>query len=298
MSTLANHRSIVVGIDGSRSALSAARWAGDLAARQHEALVLVSVVPDLGYRRTVSALAETGMLAQMRVSAKHKVAEAISAVHHDLPTLDIITTVTEGVPAQQLIEHSAAARMVVVAANHLERTGMVLLGSTALRVANSARCPVAVWHGDLDNPRPNTRPVMVGIDGHPGGEAALGLAFELAAVLQVNIIAVHSWWDPALLKWNVPIDAWADLADQEELLLAERMTGWRDKYPDVYVSRITYNGGPAEAMLEYAIRAQLLVTGNRGHNRVTGLLLDSTSQNLLHNAPCPTIICRDRPATD
>ncbi|WP_433709890.1 universal stress protein [Nocardia sp. CA-084685] len=47
-------------------------------------------------------------------------------------------------------------------------------------------------------------------------------------------------------------------------------------------------------MLEYAFRAQLLVTGSHGGNPITGLLLDSTSQNLLYRAPCPTIICRDQ----
>ncbi|MEU7146286.1 universal stress protein [Nocardia sp. NPDC046473] len=294
MPALANQRSIVVGIDGSPAAISAARWAGDLAARQHESLALVCVVPDLGYRRSPSAVAETGMLAQLRATAEHKVAEAVSVVREDRPKLEIVATVAEGVPAQRLIEHSAAARMVVVAANGVERTGMVLLGSTALRVANNAACPVAVWRGDLDRPLPNNRPVLVGVDGHPGGEAALGLAFELAALLRVNIIAVHAWYDPALWQWNAGSDALATLADAEELLLAERMTGWREKFPDVYTTRITYNSGPAQAMLEFAIRAQLLVTGNHGHNRVTGLLLDSTSQNLLHNAPCPTVICRDR----
>lgn len=295
MPPLANRRSIVVGIDGSRAAISAARWAGDLAARQHEALTLVSVVPDLGFRRTPSAVAETGMLARLRAIAKHKVAEAVSAVRRDRPELEIVPTVAEGRPAQQLVERSATARMVVVAANRVERPSMVLLGSTALRVANSAACPVAVWRGELDRPLPNNRPVLVGIDGHPGGEAALGLAFELAALLQVNIIAVHGWYDPDLWQWHAAPDALAALADAEELLLAERVTGWREKYPDVYLTRINYNSGPAQAMLEFALRAQLLVTGSHGHNRVTGLLLDSTSQNLLHNAPCPTIICRDRP---
>jgi nucleotide-binding universal stress UspA family protein len=294
VTTLANQRSIVVGIDGSGTAVAAARWAGDLAARQHERLVLVCVAPDLGYRHIASALTETAHLPRLRTAAKHKVAEAASVVRRDRPRLEVTETVTEGVAAQQLIECSATARMVVVGANTVERTGTVLLGSTALQVANHANCPVAVWRGDVDRPRPDTRPVLVGIDGRPGGEAALGEAFELAALLRVHIIAVHAWYDPALLHWNVPADVWAVLADQEEVVLAERIAGWREKYPDICISQITHNGGPAEAMLEYAIRAQLLVTGSHGRNRVTGLLLDSVSQHLLHHAPCPTIICRDQ----
>ena len=239
-------------------------------------------------------MAETEILPRLRTTAEHKVAEAASVVHRDRPKLKITETVAEGTPAQQLIEYSTTARMVVMGANSVGRAGTVLLGSTALRVANHASCPVAVWRGDVERPRPDSRPIMVGVDGHPGGEAAVDLAFELAALLRVDIIAVHAWYDPALLHWNVPADVWAVLADQEEVVLAERMAGWRGKYPDVCISRITHNGSPAEAMLTYAIRAQLMVTGSHGRNRVTGLLLDSVSQNLLHHAPCPTIICHDQ----
>ncbi|MGK8522961.1 universal stress protein [Nocardia asteroides] len=294
MSTPADRRSIVVGIDGTPAAVGAARWAGAVAGRQRATLVLLGVVPALDYPLTSSALAEVNLLPELRAAAEQKVREAFDAVRSEQPDLEIRRVVQDGAPARVLIEHSASASMVVVAAKFQDRLSTLLLGSTALTVANKAACPVAVWRGRLDQPQPDQRPVLVGVDGSPGGSAAIAEAFELASALGVGVIALHAWNDPDLLQWTPVPDAWETLAQQEEELLSERMAGWSEKYPDVRVTEVVRKATAAQALLEHAEQAQLLLTGSRGHNRLTGLLLGSTSQNLLHHAQSPVIICRER----
>jgi nucleotide-binding universal stress UspA family protein len=51
-------------------------------------------------------------------------------------------------------------------------------------------------------------------------------------------------------------------------------------------------GGPAHAIAEVAkdARADLIITGTRGHTAVVGMLLGSVPQRLLHLAHCPVLI--------
>ncbi|MGQ4598568.1 universal stress protein [Nocardia sp. R6R-6] len=291
MSRLVDRQSIVVGIDGTPTALAAARWAGAVANRLHGPLVLLGVAPALDYQLTSST--GINLLPELRAAAKNKLDEAFEAVRADQPRLEIHQQLEDGMPARKLIEHSAVARMVVVAANFGDRLATLLLGSTALTVANKAACPVTVWRGETGRPLPDGRPVLVGVDGSPAGTAAVGEAFELAAALNVEVIALHAWNDPDLLQWTPVPDAWETLAQREEELLSERLAGWSEKYPDVTVTKVIRKNAPAPALLEFAESTQLVLTGSRGHNRFTGLLVGSTSQNLLHHAPNPVVICRE-----
>ncbi|MET7772701.1 universal stress protein [Nocardia sp. NPDC005366] len=294
MTTLANHQSIVVGIDGSRAAPAAARWAGAIAARQKAPLELVGVVSALDHRLTAAALAQVDLLPLLRDVAKDKVREAAAAVREDFPQSRVSERVLDGSPSRELIALGETAGLLVVGASANDRFSTVLLGSTALRVANKAGCPVAVWRGDHAHPLPDQRPILVGVDGSRDSEAAVGHAFELAALLGVGVVALHAWNDPDLLQWTQVADSWDVLAQQEEELLGERLSGWGEKYPDVTVTRVVQKSPTAQAFLEHSAGAQLVVTGSHGHNRVTGLMVGSTTQNLLHHAPCPILICRGR----
>lgn len=292
MSTLANQQSVVVGVDGSAPALAAARWAGAIAARRAVRLEVVSVVPTFDYSLTAAQVADADLLPTLRMLAKKHADAAVTAVRADQPDLEITQANPEGVPADELVAAGEGARLVVVAANTDSRLATLLLGSTALRVANKSACPVAVWRGDFGTPLPDTRPVLVGVDGSPDSNAAIGEAFELAALLGAGVLAVHAWAYQDLSQWSPRPESWDALAEQEHTLLGERLAGWCDKFPDVEVTRLVVRDSPTKALLQQAGEAQAVVTGSHGHNRVTGLLLGSTSQNLLHHAPCPVLVTR------
>jgi nucleotide-binding universal stress UspA family protein len=85
---------------------------------------------------------------------------------------------------------------------------------------------------------------------------------------------------------------WKIVAEEQAVLVAESLAGWREKYPDLQLTTIIEEQNPAELLLEYADDAQLVVVGSHGHNRFAGSLMGSTSQNLLHHAMSPVMICR------
>jgi nucleotide-binding universal stress UspA family protein len=85
---------------------------------------------------------------------------------------------------------------------------------------------------------------------------------------------------------------WPAVAAEEERVLAERLVGWQDKYPDVEVRRVVAKDRPVRCLLDAAVGARMLVVGSRGRGGVPGMLLGSTSQSLLYAAACPLAIVR------
>ncbi|WP_198654028.1 MULTISPECIES: universal stress protein [Nocardia] len=291
MTVLANQRPIVVGIDGSRAAVAAARWTGAIAAGQRSPIDLVTVVPAPEDRFNALGSGTRNVRAVLRDAAKRALREAAAAVRGEYPQASVRERVLDGSPSRELIVFGDTARMLVVAASADDRFDVPLVGSTASRVATGAGCPVAVWRGDPARPMPDRRPILVGVDGSPGSDAALGHAFELAEALGVGIVAVHAWNDPDLWAWTPLPDTWDVASRHEEELLDERLSGWSRKYPAVAVARVVHKSRTARALLEHALGAQLVVTGSWGYNRSGNLSAGSTSRNLLHHASCPTLVC-------
>lgn len=284
---------VVVGVDGSESALHAVRWAADEARRRGVDLRLVHAfeIP-VGYppgfvdgHALHEALAEQGRSAldQARATA----GEAVPGL-----TIETVRVESGAVPA--LVNQSASAALLVLGTRGLGGFTGLLLGSTAVELAARARCPVVVVRG----PDSSDGPVVVGVDGTPIGDSAIAFAFAAASARGTGLVAVHTWTDLLLETAFAGAAAQLDfsvLAQQAEEVLAERLAGWQEKYPDVPVSRHVSRERASSALLRHAEHAQLVVVGSRGRGGFRGLLLGSTSQHLLHHAPCPVAVVRTAP---
>jgi nucleotide-binding universal stress UspA family protein len=134
--------------------------------------------------------------------------------------------------------------------------------------------------------------VVVGVDGSPTSEAALAFAFEAAATRGVSLVAVHTWWDLFVDPTMAPLPDWDAIEVDEREVLAERLSGWGEKYPDVPVQRLVERDQPAHALVEQSLRAQLVVVGSRGRGNFAGLVLGSVSHAVLHRAHCPVAVVR------
>ncbi|NMN93942.1 universal stress protein [Antrihabitans stalactiti] len=296
MTGLSTRNAIVVGVDGSRTGLSAALWAAGVASRLHCRLVVACVATHPEYYFSNAAfLRSPEQPTQALQNAKVVVSGAIEFVRSNYADLDVVSTVLEGPVVAKLVALSEDARMVVLGNGGANVVSSLLLGSTALGVANHAHCPVVLWRGDHEPPESNHHRVVVGIDGSESGEEAIAHAFEYASAFGVPLVALHAW-QPDTLPVHYPVaDALHPVAVQAEAeagLLAACIAGWAERYPDVVVIRATERGSAADALLAQAGSTDLLVVGSRGLHRVVGTLLGSTSQDMIHHAPCPVMICR------
>ena len=159
-------------------------------------------------------------------------------------------------------------------------------------MATHAECPVVVVREP--GPAASDMPVVLGVDGS-SVEAAVAFAFDAAARRQVPLVAVHAWRD---LMIDPGLEAALDLdaADEQEIL-AERLAGWAEKYPEVPVQGRVVRARAARALVEASAHAQLVVVGSRGRGGLAGTLLGSVSRAVLLHAHCPVAVVR-RSGTD
>jgi nucleotide-binding universal stress UspA family protein len=85
---------------------------------------------------------------------------------------------------------------------------------------------------------------------------------------------------------------WTEVEDDERRLLAQRLAGWQEKYPDVRVDRVVGRERATRMLLRLGEQARLLVVGSHGLGGFTGMLLGSTASTLVHHAPCPLAVVR------
>jgi nucleotide-binding universal stress UspA family protein len=190
-----------------------------------------------------------------------------------------------------LIEVSEEAEMVVVGSTGRGAVGRVLLGSVSSGVVRGASCPVAIIRDeDPSMPYPLQAPVVVGIDGSPASELAMAIAFDEASRRGVGLRALHAWSDIGLFE--LPESDWPAVGLKAKLSLAECLAGWQERYPDVTVHRIVVCDRPARLLIEQSESAQLLVVGSHGRGGLSGALLGSVSNAVVHAVRTPVIVAR------
>ncbi|MDT0352866.1 universal stress protein [Pseudonocardia sp. DSM 45834] len=289
-------RPVVAGVDGSESALEAVRWAAREAHRRQVPLRLVSAFGWTTGHHVGDPGLGTDYLAVLLQKARDEVAAAAVAASGVAAELAIEQEVVTGFPVPVLNAEAARAQLVVLGDRGLGGFTGLLVGSVAVALATHAPCPVVVVRGSTPDASPPLEgPVVVGIDGSPTSEAALAFAFEAAELRGVPLVAVHTWTDYQIESTMVAVLEGDAIDADEHRLLAERLAGWSEKFPDVSVRRLVTRYRPARTLIEQSGHAQLVVVGSRGRGGFAGMLLGSVSHALLHHAACPVAVVR--PAT-
>jgi nucleotide-binding universal stress UspA family protein len=277
---------VVVGYDGSQASSAALTWATAEAIREHTSLRIVEVfelvVVDRPSPGKVVPLASLRTVRERGLEARH-------------PGLHVDTLLLEGPPSPALIEETAQARMLVLGSRGLGGFTGMILGSVAVQVSAHAHCPVVVVPPDTLPTLHNRRRVVVGVDGSKLSAKAVDFAFEQAEAIGGRVVAVHAWSSPFSTYENGRGELVFDneqVRKASEILVAEALAGPRSDHPDIEVDIELIPGQPARALLHAGEAADLMVVGSRGRGGFTGLLLGSTSQQVLHHARCPVAIVR------
>ncbi|WP_181775421.1 universal stress protein [Amycolatopsis pittospori] len=256
---------VVVGVDASQASRAAVRWAAGEAARRDSALKLLHI--DGAAREPES---EQDNLAAAGIAWEAE------------PGVPTEQEVKSGGIAEQLVEASKAAPLMVLGTHGFGALRGAPIGSVAAEVAGRAECPVVVVRGLTSSGRGE---IVVGVDPSGDSERALIFALDTASARNTELVVVHAWHDSVL-------EAGADLASveaSEERALEDRMTIWRDKYPGVGVRlEVVRDRNVARALIRVIPNAGLIVIGSSGAG------LGSTAQSLLSRARCPVALVPHR----
>jgi nucleotide-binding universal stress UspA family protein len=143
--------------------------------------------------------------------------------------------------------------------------------------------------------------VVVGVDGSDSSKEALRIGLYEAELRGARLRVVHAWLptSPAPMEGQSmfgPVDPLAfevlgPMASREaaETVLAstvEAVIG--EKAKDV--ERVLVENTAADAILEQAHDAELIVVGQHGHGRISAIVLGSVSHHVIQHAHCPVLV--------
>jgi nucleotide-binding universal stress UspA family protein len=131
----------------------------------------------------------------------------------------------------------------------------------------------------------------VGIDGSAESRAALHWSIRHAHDIGAEVDAVAVWQQPLQFGTNAlpPPPKQAFAAEAQQWLtdaLPENATGADSVETHTHIEQ----GDPVTVLLDYALRADLLVLGNKGRGALASALLGSVAQRCAHNARCPVVL--------
>jgi nucleotide-binding universal stress UspA family protein len=134
--------------------------------------------------------------------------------------------------------------------------------------------------------------IVVGVDGSPGGRAALRWAAEEARVHGVPLLAVEAWeFSPLIFTADVPVEL-DKLRETVERHLHQVVTDEVGDHHGLDLEERVVEDAPVPGLVRSADPDDLVVVGSRGRGGFSGLLLGSVSQQVAHHAPCPVAIIR------
>lgn len=301
--TLTIENIIYVGVDGSQASIEAARWAASEARLRRTALCLVHghTSPMAGAAGSVVYPSE--MFDADRDWLRAMLSRVREGLLAEFPELDVRLLVRYERPVTLLADVSSQALMTVVGSHGSHRFTEFLIGSVALFASIHAAGPIVVVRVDpASGSVRRTGPVVVGLDGLADSEDALAFALAEASLRGTRLVAVHSWDDAHLKRFERAVPLAVDrtaIDDEERRLLAVQLAGWADKYPDVVVEPTILRGSASSSLLRSCTDGTrelpaLLVLGSRGRGGIAGMLLGSTSQQVIARAPCPVVVVRSQ----
>ena len=132
--------------------------------------------------------------------------------------------------------------------------------------------------------------IVVAVDGSPSSERALEYGVKLAKEGSSHLVLAHV---TELIAGRAGGTVNVDETELVQRLRerAEQLSKNGVPGTELKVAR-TMSGGPAHAIAEIAAEAgaDLVITGTRGHTALTGLVVGSVAQRMMHVAHCPVLV--------
>jgi nucleotide-binding universal stress UspA family protein len=138
--------------------------------------------------------------------------------------------------------------------------------------------------------------IVVGVDGSDTSRKALQRASEEAQSHQASLTVLMAWEPPPPISGPYGRPPAMELGHGPQDDVQQQLSATvRDVLGEEAGASVTYRvveGQPAKALVDASAEADLVVVGTRGHGGFVGLLLGSTSQQVVAHAHSPVLVVR------
>lgn len=229
-------KSVIVGINGSRAAVNAAKWAVDEALSRQMPLRLIYVIPRPG-AHTASAPTSEWELERAEIA----LSQADCAVQSVGKPVEVETAVLSGDPAQVLTNESQDAALVCVGTARRGWACDGLLGPTAAALVAHAPCPVAIIRTNPDGSPTDLGVIAVVLNDEPDNDDVVRHAMEEGRRRHATVRQVD-----------------------------RRLNSWVRRYPDVRVQTVAAGTGVTSGDKQGGA-IELAVVGSADAEEMAGL---------------------------
>jgi nucleotide-binding universal stress UspA family protein len=257
--------SVVVGIDGSKAAVSAALWAIEEAtSRDLPIRLLYAIDPETSPENQPHHLA----------SAEIAVRYAYTAVEATEQPVKLEIEIVQDSPTTALIRASASAEIICIGAVGSRHFSDERTGSTAETLAVRAHCPVAIIRDGWHQPVTEHSWVVALVDATVRCHAVIEAAVKEARLrgAQLRLVAT------------------GHLDDQHARGRLERAaSAWRQRHPDLEIDCAVLSEPTPDRLTHNVKHTQLLVT-DAHHAAALHELFSATGYAALQDARCALLI--------
>jgi len=286
---------IVVGIDGSRAAASAARAAITLASWNSAEVHLISIVEELP--SYISAREE---IAREEAEAQHYFRSIHARLHKEATRYGVAITaqvVLLGHEVRQIITYLVQVRADLLVIGHAGHSAVwdTALGATASQLLRHAPCSMLITRASA--PAAFLARPAVALDGSPIGWEAYAVALDLAqhARHPLQVLSViekpHAALSttPPTLAPNTTHTSWQTFLPGVQARAAARAAA-----AGTPIEISTRTGSASETLVAAAreLASDLLIIGATGHERPWSQTTGGTAMKVAEEAPCAVLVVR------
>ncbi len=278
---------IVVGYDGSPGSMWALRWGALTAQKWAVPLTVCQVWWWPHKRQPGTTVPEKLSLGAAMRSLRQGAGHADGTAGHCHAQTLLLT----GSPADELCTLTRKAHMVVVGSHGRRGWAGLPLGRVSTHLTAHADGPVIVLPPAARQACDSrAASVVVGTDGSPNSDPALGFGFAGADARRSPLHVVMSWAGlPSTFRRHRLADV-ATAQDGAESLLRSSLQRWQDRYPHVAVRASVTGQGPLVALLEAASAGELLVVSSYLGATEGGTDAGVVTRAILERASCPVAV--------
>jgi nucleotide-binding universal stress UspA family protein len=274
---------VVAGADGSPESLRAVEWAAREAALRGTSLRIVAIA-SMPPRMSPNPETQDTVAGHIEQATNDALTAAASQAAEAAPGVAVETDlVNHASPATALVQVGQDALMLVLGSRGAGGFTALILGSVSRYAATNAACPVVVVREETTSAQ---HEIVVGVHDPAHATAALGFAFEEAALRQAKLVATHA-------RARSPFDRHDEPADAEQRTLDALLASWREKYPDVQASAEIMHAHPGRVLAGASARADLVVLGRHGPGSGQGPGVGSITHSVLSHAQGPVVSVPD-----